>query len=73
MNLMAIHIGIIINMLHYIINQLKNINITGSWLLYFYAGGNPMVNIYCVGTPERYGWDKSAVIHHLDWITGDLW
>ena len=54
-------------------NQLKNINITGSWLLYFYAGGNPMVNIYCVGTPERYGWDKSAVIHHLDWITGDLW
>lgn len=32
MNLMAIHIGIIINMLHYIINQLKNIFFSSSQL-----------------------------------------
>ena len=47
-------------------NNLKTVDVTGSWLYEFYCLANPGVQIRIVGTPDYYGWDKSAVVH---WVS----
>ena len=47
-------------------NNLKTVDVTGSWLYEFYCLANPGVQIRIVGTPDYYGWDKSAVI---EWVS----